>query len=136
MNDNLIPLINVNQSDDAAAAVHLGIEQAITKLRSAEQFCLVTISPPDADKQQAIDAAVGCTDHGMMTMVVTMLGLIGAQRLGESANSMPADMARAVAQSLGFEELNRFLRQQSEQALAAMNPRTPAQDAGAEPTEH
>lgn len=130
-NDNLIPLVNVTQGGELADEVKRGIEEAIASLQGAEQFCLVTISPAGTAGQQNIDAKVGCTDHGMLTMVVTMLGLLGAERLGASAGNMPPELARAVAQSMGFEVLTRFLREQSAQALAAAEPRTPAQDAGA-----
>lgn len=134
--NELIPLVNVTDGGEEALERARGVLAAEEKLRTAEQFCLVTISKPDDKGQQNIDAQVGASDHGMLTMVVTMLGLIGAQRLGPAGSTMPADVARAIAQSLGFEELNRFLRQQSEQALAALDPRTPAKDAGAPPTEH
>lgn len=129
--DNLIPLVEVTDGAEEALERARGVLAAEEKLRFADQFCLVTITKPDADGQQNVDAQVGASTHGMLTMVVTMLGLLGAERLGTSANNMPPELARAVAQTMGFEVLTRFLRDQSDKALAAAEPRTPAQDAGA-----
>lgn len=128
-NENLIPLVNLTEGSTPAEEMIRGKEEAMAKLEMAEQFSLVTIAPAGADGEQLIDVALGCTDHGMMTMVVTLLGMVGAAKLGDAANAMPAELARATAQMLGFQELSNFLRAEGERRVAEAMPRTPASDA-------
>ncbi|MNN01343.1 hypothetical protein D3C81_1139580 [compost metagenome] len=129
-----IPLIDVTEAESQEAVMRTARPQAIAQIETAEQFCVVAINPPDAEGHQTIEATVGASDHALMTMVVTLLGLVGASYMGAQAQQMPTDVARATAQMLGFQHLNAFLREQSQRALAAYEPQTPASDAGAKPT--
>jgi hypothetical protein len=129
--ENLIPTIDVTEAIDLDALRAAGREGVEGILASGKPYLMIALNPSEeGSNHQSTELVATCDDGALLVMSLVTLGLLGMSRIGpEAFAAMNPAQQQAMSQMLGLQMLQKHVAQTAE---AQLNPRTPAQDVGAE----